>query len=66
VSTCFLYLIAAGLMTRAVAAFETDAWNKIVGSDADEAGTGPGSYDIRKTVWHVNVSMNTLIYTALF
>lgn len=31
-------------------------WNKIVGGDAAETGAGPGSYDIRKSVWHVNVS----------
>ena len=31
-------------------------WNKITGGDAAETGSGPGSYDIRKTVWHVNVS----------
>ena len=31
-------------------------WNKIVGGDAAEIGSGPGSYDIRKIVWHVNVS----------
>lgn len=48
-------------MTRAVASFETDAWNKIVGGDAAEAGTGAGSYDIRKTVWHVNVSLFMMI-----
>lgn len=31
-------------------------WNKIIGGDAAETGVGPGSYDIRKSVWHVNVS----------
>jgi high-affinity iron transporter len=29
----------------------------MVGSDAAEVGSGPGSYDITKSVWHVNVSM---------
>lgn len=29
-------------------------WNKLVGGDAAEVGSGPGSYDIRKSVWHVN------------
>ena len=28
----------------------------IVGGDAAELGSGPGSYDIRRSVWHVNVS----------
>jgi hypothetical protein len=31
-------------------------WNNVVGSDAAELGNGPGSYDITKSVWHVNVS----------
>ena len=35
---------------------DTSQWNKIVGGDAAEVGSGPGSYDIRKSVWHVNVS----------
>lgn len=29
---------------------------KLAGEGAAEAGAGPGSYDIRKAVWHVNVS----------
>ena len=55
VSTCFLYLVAAGLFSRSVWYFETNAWNKVVGGDASEVGSGPGSYDIRQSVWHVNV-----------
>ncbi|KAF9870499.1 iron permease FTR1 family protein [Colletotrichum karsti] len=54
VSTCLLYLVAAGLFTRAVSAFEQQAWNNVVGGDAGELGNGPGSYDIDKSVWHVN------------
>ncbi|KAL2038954.1 hypothetical protein N7G274_008294 [Stereocaulon virgatum] len=54
VSTCFLYLVAAGLFSKAVWDFENHTWNKIVGGDAAEVGTGPGSYDIRRSVWHVN------------
>ncbi|MCJ1449117.1 MAG: hypothetical protein MMC23_009636 [Stictis urceolatum] len=54
ISTCFLYLIAGGLFSRAVWSFEMNEWNKIVGGDAAEIGSGPGSYDIRKIVWHVN------------
>ena len=53
-STCFLYLVAAGLFSRAIWYFEADAWNKITGGDAAETGSGAGSYDIRKSVWHVN------------
>lgn len=36
-------------------------WNKIVGGDAAETGAGPGSYDIRKSVWHVNVSTSAQV-----
>ncbi|KAI9863311.1 MAG: hypothetical protein M1813_003753 [Trichoglossum hirsutum] len=56
VSTCFLYLVAAGLLSRAVLFFEADKWNKILGGkgEASETGAGPGSYNIRQSVWHVN------------
>ncbi|OAA49026.1 high-affinity iron ion transporter FtrA [Beauveria brongniartii RCEF 3172] len=53
-STCLLYLVAAGLFSRAVWDFETAKWNKVVGGDAAEVGNGPGSYDIDNSVWHVN------------
>lgn len=53
-STCLLYLVGAGLFSRAVWYFEAQQWNNIVGGDAAEVGTGPGSYDIDKSVWHVN------------
>ncbi|KAL5352488.1 high-affinity iron permease [Pseudogymnoascus australis] len=54
ISTCFLYLVAAGLFSRAVWFFEAQKWNNAVGGDAAETGAGPGSYDIDKSVWHVN------------
>ncbi|KAI0968017.1 iron permease FTR1/Fip1/EfeU [Xylaria arbuscula] len=54
VSTCLLYLVGAGLFSRAVWYLEAQQWNNVVGSDAAELGTGPGSYDIDKSVWHVN------------
>ncbi|OJD34082.1 high-affinity iron transporter [Diplodia corticola] len=54
ISTCFLYLVAAGLFSRAVWYFETNTWNHVIGGDASETGSGPGSYDIRQSVWHVN------------
>lgn len=57
VSTCLLYLVAAGLFSRAVWAFEQHTWQQLIGSDAAELGVGPGSYDIDKSVWHVNVSL---------
>ncbi|EME47221.1 hypothetical protein DOTSEDRAFT_21018 [Dothistroma septosporum NZE10] len=54
ISTCFLYLVAAGLFSKAVWNFEMNEWSKLTGGDAAETGSGPGSYDIRKSVWHVN------------
>lgn len=55
VSTCFLYLVAAGLFSKGVWSIELQ--NFIVlcgGNDVSESGDGPGSYDIYKSVWHVN------------
>ncbi|KAK3671356.1 high-affinity iron permease [Recurvomyces mirabilis] len=54
ISTCFLYLVAAGLFSKSVWFFENHAWNKLVGGDASETGSGPGSYNIHNSVWHVN------------
>lgn len=54
ISTCFLYLVAAGLFSKAVWYFEQNAWNDATGGDAAETGSGAGSYDIRNSVWHVN------------
>lgn len=54
-STCFLYLVAAGLFSRGVWFFELQQFiNKVGGGDVSESGSGPGSYDISKSVWHVN------------
>ncbi|TPX08014.1 uncharacterized protein E0L32_010345 [Thyridium curvatum] len=53
-STCFLYLVAAGLFSKGVWHLEASQWNMIVGGDAAELGSGPGSYDIDRSVWHVN------------
>ncbi|TGO16792.1 hypothetical protein BTUL_0024g00630 [Botrytis tulipae] len=54
ISTCLLYLVAAGLFSRAVWFFQAQSWNDATGGDAAETGAGPGSYDIRQSVWHVN------------
>lgn len=53
-STCFLYLVAAGLFSRGVWFFEINQFIKKVGQDLTEVGSGPGSYDITQSVWHVN------------
>lgn len=54
-STCFLYLVAAGLFSKGVWNFELQHFiNQCGGMDVSETGHGPGSYDIKKSVWHVN------------
>lgn len=55
-SSCLLYLVAAGLFSKGVWNIEAQKWDDVIGGDADETGAGPGSYDITKSVWHVNVS----------
>lgn len=71
ISTCFLYLIAAGLFSRGIWNFETYVFSKRTGGDAAESGSGPGSYDISKSVWHVNCCNPNIdhgwdIFNALF
>lgn len=56
VSTAILYLIAAGLFSRGIWYLQSDRFNKKTGGDASESGSGPGSYDISESVWHVNCS----------
>lgn len=53
-STCFLYLVAAGLLSRGVWFIELQGFINHVGQDVSEMGSGPGSYDITKSLWHVN------------
>ncbi|MCJ1314548.1 hypothetical protein MMC25_008230 [Agyrium rufum] len=73
ISTCFLYLVAAGLFSKAVWDLEMNKWSSIIGGDAAEVGSGAGSYDIRKSVWHVGCCNPELnggggwgIFNALF
>ena len=54
VSTSMLYLISAGLFSRGVWFFENYVYSKQTGGDAAENGSGPGTYNINKSVWHVN------------
>ncbi|KAK9382241.1 iron permease FTR1/Fip1/EfeU [Kockiozyma suomiensis] len=70
-ATCFLYLVGAGLFSKAVWYLEFYQWVKVVGEGAAESGNGAGSYDIRKSVWHVNccdpeTSGGWMIFNALF
>jgi high-affinity iron transporter len=42
------------MFSKAVWSLQYHTFSQKVGSDVAEAGNGPGSYDIRETVWHVN------------
>ncbi|KAA8897716.1 hypothetical protein TRICI_006679 [Trichomonascus ciferrii] len=53
-STCFLYLICAGLWSRAIWYFQMYVFSNQAGGDVAENGSGPGSYNIKQSVWHVN------------
>ena len=62
-----------GLFSKAVWYCENHAWSAITGGDASETGSGPGSYNIRNSVWHVNCCNPELnggggwgIFNALF
>ncbi|KAL0958080.1 hypothetical protein HGRIS_000256 [Hohenbuehelia grisea] len=55
VMTNLLLLIGAGLFSRSVGAFQNNAFNKLLGADVDDAGgDGPGSFDVRGNVWHLD------------
>ncbi|RAH69921.1 FTR1 family protein [Aspergillus aculeatinus CBS 121060] len=53
-STCVLYLIAAGMFSKSIWDLQYYEYQKGVGSDVAEEGSGAGSYNILQTVWHVN------------
>lgn len=53
-STCVLYLIAAGMFSKAIWSLQYYQFVVGVGSDVGETGSGAGSYNILQTVWHVN------------
>ncbi|GAA5833546.1 hypothetical protein JCM5353_007957 [Sporobolomyces roseus] len=53
VSTQILLLLGAGLFSKAVGDFERYIYNKGVGGDVAEVGSGPGSFDVDGSVWHL-------------
>lgn len=55
ISTCILYLISAGLFSRAAWYFINYQFNVKTGGDASEGGSGPGSYNVdAHVVYHIN------------
>lgn len=71
-STCFLYLISAGLLSKGVWQFELQKFIDLCGGlDVSEVGSGPGSYDVSNLIWHVNccngeIDGPWMIATAIF
>ncbi|KAH3681448.1 hypothetical protein WICPIJ_007605 [Wickerhamomyces pijperi] len=54
-TTCLLYLISSGLFSKGVWQLELQRYIDLCnGQDMSEVGSGPGSYDIGNSVWHVN------------
>ena len=48
-------MVSAGLMSRGVWFLELETYvRKCGGLDVSETGSGPGSYDVANTIWHVN------------
>ena len=43
-----------GLFSKAIWFLQNHQWSQITGGDASETGSGPGSYNIKQSVWHVN------------
>ncbi|KAG8938864.1 high-affinity iron permease [Tulasnella sp. 424] len=54
ISTNLMLLVGASLFSKAIGSFQRNKFNKMVGADVAEAGNGPGSYDIRGNIWHLN------------
>ncbi|KAH8809523.1 iron permease FTR1 [Flagelloscypha sp. PMI_526] len=53
--TCFILLIGAGLFSSAVGFLQRHAFTTLVGGEVDDTGgDGPGSYDVRGVVWHLD------------
>ncbi|WVR05101.1 hypothetical protein IAU60_002113 [Kwoniella sp. DSM 27419] len=52
-SSLLLFLIGAGLASRAAYAFERQYFISWVGTAAAEAGDGPGSYRVQGNIWHL-------------
>ncbi|KAM9933502.1 hypothetical protein OXX80_006879 [Metschnikowia pulcherrima] len=67
VSTCFLYLVAAGLFSKGIWNFELQRFIDMCGGmDVSETGHGPGSYDISTSVWHVNCCNGEMAEDGVF
>jgi hypothetical protein len=57
-STTILFLIGAGLFSKAIGYFEYYTFAKGVGGDVAETGDGPGSFRVAGNVWHLTYGMS--------
>jgi len=63
-STTFLFLIGAGLASKAIGYFQYYVFAQGVVSDVAETGDGPGSFQVAGNVWHMtygNPAVSSLI-----
>ncbi|KAL6301417.1 Ftr1 protein [Sparassis latifolia] len=55
VMTNLVLLIGAGLFSQSVFQLQAHAFTLLVGAEVDDTGgDGPGSFDVRGSVWHLN------------
>jgi len=53
--TNLILIIGAGLFSKAIRAYQKNAFNHLLGADVDDArGDGPGSFNVRGNVWHLD------------
>ncbi|KIK95513.1 hypothetical protein PAXRUDRAFT_826928 [Paxillus rubicundulus Ve08.2h10] len=65
--TNLILLIGAGLFSKAAWSFQENAFVQLLGVDVDDAGgTGPGSYDVRGNVWHLDCCSSSTGSWSLF
>ncbi|KAF9644255.1 iron permease FTR1 [Thelephora ganbajun] len=75
VMTNLILLIGSGLFSKSIGNFQAYKYNKLLGIDVEDAiGNGPGSYDVRGNVWHLDCcnperridGQGWLIFAAIF
>ncbi|KKY27166.1 putative high-affinity iron transporter [Diplodia seriata] len=69
ISTCFLYLVAAGLFSRAVWYFENNTWNNVIGGDASETElNGGGGWGIFNAIlgWQNSATYGSVLSYNLY
>lgn len=72
VMTNLILLIGAGLFSKSIGYFQGYLFSKLLGADVDDAGgTGPGSYDVRGNVWHLDCcspenGQGWMVFAAIF